>query len=128
MNRATTNGIEAWEDEGGAAALAPKANETTLSGTASQVVWAERIKVQVNADFDRVAASFRAVASKQGDKRADTDAIIAILEEKRTQVMSRQEAGYFIHDWQEITDQVRQMIFHDSRYQAIRDRTLALRL
>ena len=34
--------------------------------------------------------------------------------------MSRTEAGYFIHDWQEIRDQVRQMIFHDPRYQAIK--------
>jgi chaperonin GroES len=30
------------------------------------------------------------------------------------------EAGYFIHDWQEISDQVRQMIFHDVRYQRIK--------
>lgn len=36
--------------------------------------------------------------------------------------MRRGEAGYFIHDWQEITDQVRRMIFRDVRYTAIRER------
>jgi hypothetical protein len=38
---------------------------------------------------------------------SDTEAIIAILEDKRAEVMSREEAGYFVHDWQEISDQVR---------------------
>jgi chaperonin GroES len=92
-----------------------------LSGSPSQVEWAQRIRVLVNADFDRVARSFQLVALKQsGRKRADTALILAILEEKRATVMSRSEAGYFIHDWQEISDQVRKMIAQDSRYQAIR--------
>jgi hypothetical protein len=87
------------------------------------VEWAERIKLKVNDEFDRVAASFRSVANKQADgKRADTLAVIAILEDKRAEVLSNRRAGYFIHDWQEITDQVRQMIFHDPRYQEIRKR------
>jgi hypothetical protein len=34
--------------------------------------------------------------------------------------MSKQEAGYFIRDWQEIGDQVRQLIFGDERYLAIK--------
>jgi hypothetical protein len=41
---------------------------------------------------------------------ADTEAVIAILEDKRAQVMSSEQAGYFIHDWQEISDQLRQDI------------------
>ena len=51
--------------------------------------------------------------------------VIAILEEKRAEVMSREQAGYFIHDWQEISDQVRQMILHDDRYQAIKSNRAA---
>jgi hypothetical protein len=47
-----------------------------------------------------------------------TQAILAILEEKRAEVMAREQAGYFIHDWQELTDQVRKMIAQDSRYPA----------
>ena len=35
--------------------------------------------------------------------------------------MRNETAGYFIHDWQDINDQVRQMIFSDLRYQAIRN-------
>jgi hypothetical protein len=120
--------IEAWEGEGGAAPAPLRFSEAPLSGTTSQVEWAERIKRQVNAEFDRVAASFGWIAGKQGDdKRADTEAVIAILEEKRTEVMSRRDAGYFIHDWQEIGDQVRQMIFHDPRYQAIKSNRPARR-
>ena len=92
-----------------------------MTGTASQLEWARRIRRQVNAEFDRVAEVFRSVARKQSEsKRAETEAVIAILEDKRAEVMSRQQAGYFIHDWQEIGDQVRQMIFRDARYQAIK--------
>lgn len=99
-----------------------------LRGTESQVEWAERIKRQVNDEFDRVARSFRSVAIKQNDtERADTEAILAILQDKRAEVMRRTEAGYFIHDWQEIRDQVRLMIFHDARYQAIKARKVARR-
>ncbi len=114
-----SNQMEAWEGEEGA----PVPSDTfaaPLSGTANQVEWAERIRRQVNAEFDRVAASFRSVARKQSsDKRADTEKILAILEDNRAAAMSKLEAGYFIRDWQEISDQVRQMIGRDSRYQAI---------
>ncbi|MDA0207361.1 MAG: hypothetical protein O3A53_16105 [Acidobacteria bacterium] len=100
-----------------------------LSGTANQIEWAERIRRRVNDEFDRVAATFCAVAAKQdAEAQADTQAIIEILEEKRTEVMRRDQAGYFIHDWQEITDQVRQMIFHDVRFAPIRERQSARRL
>jgi hypothetical protein len=93
-----------------------------LSGTPSQVEWADRIKRRVNAEFDRVAASFRSVASKQNNgKRANTESILAILEDKRSEVMGQESAGYFIRDWREISDQVRQMIFLDPRYQAIKN-------
>ena len=123
-NRSSASDIEAWEGEGGAAPL--RFSDVPMSGTTSQVEWAERIRRQVNAEFDRVAASFASVAAKQGaGKRADTEAVIAILEEKRNEVMSSRDAGYFIHDWQEIGDQVRQMIFHDPRYQAIKSNRLA---
>jgi hypothetical protein len=126
-NGAIAGGIEDWEGEGGAT-QAPFCASAASMSTASQAAWAERIQHRVNAEFDRVAASFRSVAGKQGDdKRVDTEVIIAVLEDKRAEVMSRKDAGYFIHDWQEIGDQVRQLIFHDPRYQAIRVNRLARR-
>jgi predicted lactoylglutathione lyase len=92
-----------------------------MTGTPSQTEWAERIKAQVGGEFDRVAASFRSVAEKQiENKRIDTEAIISILEEKRAEVMAKTQAGYFIQEWQEISDQVRKMILADARYQAIK--------
>jgi hypothetical protein len=92
-----------------------------LLGTASQIEWAESIRARVNEEFDRVATSFRSITHRQhARKRSETEAIIAILEDKRDEVLSREQAGYFIRDWLEISDQVRQMIGQDSRYRAIK--------
>lgn len=92
-----------------------------MTGTPNQVEWAGRIRVQVDAEFDRVASAFRAVEGKQSQaRRADTEAILAILEEKRRAVMSRDAAGYYIREWQEMSDRVRRMIFDDPRYQQIK--------
>ena len=129
MNACMARDIDTWEDEGGATCKTLLPSAASLLGSVSQIEWAERIKRYVNAEFDRVAASFRSIAGKQANgKRAGTEVIIAILEDKRTKVMSRQEAGYFIHEWQEINDQVRQMIFHDARYQAIKSNRPVSRL
>ena len=121
MSRSTARELETWEDDGGAARPSPSVSTASMTGTASQIEWARRIKRQVNDEFDRVAALLRSVARKQSEaKRAETEAVVGILEDKRAEVMSKQQAGYFIHDWQEIGDQVRQMIFRDTRYQAIK--------
>lgn len=54
-----------------------------MTGTASQIEWAEQIRPRVDAEFDRVAKAFQAVAERQSDEdRTDTRAIVAILEEK----------------------------------------------
>jgi len=92
-----------------------------MTGTANQIEWAEQIKARVGAEFDRVANALDSVAGKQaGQKRTDTQAVIAILKDQRAGVMARDDAGYFILEWQELRDQVRQMIAKDSRYQAIK--------
>jgi hypothetical protein len=85
-----------------------------MTGTASQIEWAEQIKPRVNAEFDRVAAAFRQAGAKH------SGAAIVILEDKRAEVMSNPRAGYFIREWQEITDQVQRMILQDPRYQQIK--------
>jgi hypothetical protein len=121
MTTAAQSGIEVWEGEGGATSATPSTTAVALTGTAAQIAWAERIRHLVDADFSRVASAFRAVAEKQAAaKRAETTSILAILEAIRCQVMSREQAGYFIHDWQDIGDQVRQLIFKDPLYQEIR--------
>ncbi|MEO7649980.1 MAG: hypothetical protein ABIZ80_05900 [Bryobacteraceae bacterium] len=85
-----------------------------------QLEWAAEIKPRVGADFDRVAKAFEATAAKQtGPDREDTLAVLAILAEKRAEVMAIDQAGYFIRDWQELGDQVRQMIAQDPRFKAI---------
>jgi len=46
--------------------------------------------------------------------------MIAIPEDKRAEVIGHEEAGYFIHDWQGMRDQVRQIIMKDNRNKAIK--------
>lgn len=90
-----------------------------MIGTTNQVDWAEQIKVRVSAEFDRVARALASATGKEKD-RIDALAVIAILEEKRAAVMEKDDAGYFIHDWQDLGDQVRRLILQDPRYKAIR--------
>src|SRR3954447_13167233 len=94
-----------------------------MTGTPSQVEWAERIKVTVGLEFERVPTSLSALSGGQtAAARTATVDVLAILEEKRAAVMSREDAGYFIRNWQELSDQVRKMIVDDPRYKAIRAR------
>jgi hypothetical protein len=128
--------IGTWEGEGGGLrqtaqeAIVPEfefvralafAAPKKMIGTANQVDWAEWIKRQVNGEFGRVSKALKSAACQQAEqKRMETLSLIAILEEKWAEVMAKDHAGYFIHEWQELRDQVRQMIIQDSRYQAIR--------
>jgi hypothetical protein len=104
--------IAAWEDDGGAL----KPVMLHLVGTENQMVWAEQIRANANAEFDRVAAALEAVALLQREpNQSRTRMFIAVLEEQRSSVMARSDAGYFIREWQELRDQVRLLIAHDPR-------------
>lgn len=103
-------------------------NETNLLGTPNQIEWAEQIRVTVAQEFDRVAKAFHAQARIQtGEKQSETRTILAILEQKRAETMANRQAGYYIRHWQELSDQVRQMIAADPRFQTVRDRRAARR-
>jgi len=92
-----------------------------MTGTPNQIELATQIKSRIDADFDRVAAALRAAAElRSEDFRAETAAVIAILEEKRAEVLGKDRAGEFIRDWQELSGRVAQLIATDPRYQAIR--------
>jgi hypothetical protein len=113
--------LESWEDEGGAERSIPVAANHELTGTINQVDWAEQIRTQVNAEFDRVAKALELAARKRAEQdRADIRLMIAILEDKRAEVMANDRAGYFIHDWQELRGQVRELIAEDPRYHTIK--------
>jgi hypothetical protein len=123
MQEFTASALEKWEDEGGATRQAGSdtAAPVALTGTANQIEWAEQIKERVGREFDRVADAMKSVAARQVDRdRTDTDAVVAILEEKRFEVMAKDRAGYFITDWQELDGQVRQMVVEDPRYGQIK--------
>jgi hypothetical protein len=76
---------------------------------------------QLDREFDRVAASLRSIATRQQrHRRADTEAIIAILEEKRAEVMRGEQLRLVIHDGRSFGDQIRELILADARYEAIR--------
>ncbi len=65
MNASLGGSIEAWEGEGGAIPAAPSTLTVPLRGSEAQVEWAERIRLQVDAEFDRVASAFRVVSRRQ---------------------------------------------------------------
>ena len=110
--------ISSWEGEGGSVS---DPTENKMTGTENQILWATQIRTRVDAEFDRVAAVLRASAARQSShNRTNTEAMIGILEEKRAEVMANPEAGYFIHDWQELSDQVRRMLVNDKRYTALK--------
>jgi hypothetical protein len=92
-----------------------------MTGSESQIEWAQQIKARASLEFDRVAQALQATATGQSEpERTRTWALIGILEEKRAEVMAREEAGYFIVEWQELREQVRQLIAKDPRYRDIR--------
>jgi|SRR5579863_542060 len=102
--------------------------EIELTGTPSQVEWAERIRLTVTREFDRVAKAFQAqITIQTGEKQAETRTILEILEQKRAETMAIPTSGYFIREWQELGDQVRQMIAKDPRYHFIRDQRVKRR-
>ena len=91
-----------------------------LTGTQNQVAWAEQIRSSVHTEFDRVASALEARGGTQSERqRSNTADMIGILEEKRAEVMAKEDAGYFIREWQELRDQVRLMVIQDPRFKAL---------
>ena len=139
MEDLTTDVLGEWESEGGAttrlddfAHLATPgfgpniAAKLILVGTPNQIEWAEQIRGRVGKEFDRVGMIMNSVVAKQvGWDQTDTLRLVTILEEKRREVMANDRAGYFIHNWQELSDQVREMIVKDPRYGKIMARQAA---
>lgn len=83
---------EGWEDAGGAMLPAEK----PLVGTVNQVAWAEQISANVRAEFDRVVKALESREPSQTEQhQAETRALIAILEDKRGEVMASDQAGLF---------------------------------
>lgn len=96
------------------------AAQIEFTGTSSQIEWATLIRPRVDAEFERVARVLTEVASHQTlARRKDTEAILAILEEKRQEVLAHTEAGYYIRHWQELGGQVRALLAKDPRFQTI---------
>ena len=110
--------IAAWEGEGGCASRMPAAH---MIGTPNEIAWAVQIKSQVEAEFDRVRKVLEYAAAKESPENVtDIQAIIRILEDKRAEVMTNEQAVYFIHDWQDPGRMVPRLVIRDSRYEAIK--------
>lgn len=84
-----------------------------LTGTPNQIELAEQIRPLVEAEFRRVETALE--GARETPRRL---AVLAILEEKRAEVMAHQSAGYFIGAWRELNDQVRLLVTSDPRYPA----------
>jgi hypothetical protein len=116
--------ISAWEGEGGSSSRAPAGH---MIGTLGQIAWAIQIKSQVEAEFNRVREVLEHAAARGATENvADIQAIIRILEDKRAEVMENEQAGYFIHDWQDPRDLVSRLVIGDPRYEEIKARQMKL--
>ena len=114
--------ISAWEGEGGSSAGMPAGH---MIGTLSQIAWAIQIKSQLEAEFDRVREALEYAAAKRSPEDVtDIKAIMRILEDKRAEVMENEQAGYFIHDWQNPKDLVSRLVVGDPRYEEIKARQM----
>jgi hypothetical protein len=112
------NPVPEWDNDGGSTCAVAVYR---MIGTVNQIAWAVQIKSQVDAEFDRVRKVLEHAMKKQPPTDiADLESIIRILEEKRAEVMGNERAGYFIHTWQELRNQVSRMIVEDPKYQAIK--------
>ena len=91
-----------------------------MIGKRDQVKRAEQIKIRINTEFDRIARALASAAARQtGLERMDTEAVIVILEDKRTEIMAKSQASYFINNWRELSHDVRELIAQDPAYRAI---------
>ena len=116
--------ISTWEGEGGSSSRMPAGH---MIGTPNQIAWAIQIKSQVEAEFDRVRQVLEHAAARRSPENVtDIQAIIRILEDKRAEVMEDEQAGYFIHDWQDPKDLVSRLVIRDPRYEEIRARQMKL--
>jgi hypothetical protein len=113
--------IQSWEGEGGATLPEPpKAPVDETVGNPSEIEQAKQIKRRVHAEFDRVAGVIRSRTQDRSEhSKVVTEVLIAILESKRWEITRREDASYFIHNWQEIGDQVWCMILSDERYRIV---------
>jgi hypothetical protein len=94
-----------------------------MNGNVDQVKMAEQIKERINAEFDRLAQALATSAAKQSEQdRVDIEDVIVILEEKRSEIMAKGQADYFINNWREVNDRVRSLIVQDTRYRDINTR------
>ena len=94
-----------------------------MIGNEDQIERAEKIKVRLNNEFDRIATALASSAAKQtGQDKSDVEAVIVILEEKRAEILSKGQADYYINNWRELNDRVRILISQDVRYLAINTR------
>jgi hypothetical protein len=89
-----------------------------MIGKVNQVKQAEQVKARINTEFDRIARALVSAAAKQaGQDRTDTETVLVILEDKRIEVMEKDQASYFLNNWRELSEEVREKIVQDSRYQ-----------
>jgi hypothetical protein len=116
--------IAVWESEGGV--CAGTVFHPALMGTRSEIEWAEGIRRILNSKFNSVARTLRSAASnKSVEKRKYVEEVIRILEEKRTEVMAREEARIFIGEWKQFGGRVRRMIYQDKRYLLLKAKATA---
>jgi hypothetical protein len=103
-------------------------NHVVLRGAADQISWAREIRARVSAEFDRVRSSIEAGSNKfRALDRTETATLLTLIEEHRAAVFSRDQADYFIAEWQNPADRLQRVFNGDERWRAISDARAARR-
>lgn len=91
-----------------------------LNGLASQVIWANQIREQISAGFERLVISIASGVNRyKGLEAAETTTLLDVVEEHRLRVLSVTDAQYFLDHWQDPVDRVQRLVHGDERWKAI---------
>ena len=91
-----------------------------LTGPATQLLWADQIRQQVEISFDRLTSAILAGTSRYKSlEPAEVTSLLSVVSEHRNRILSVTEASYFLDHWQEPVDRVQRLIHADLRWQTI---------
>jgi hypothetical protein len=118
-------------DSGGSSSGVPASADGTdalLHGPDDEVSWAREIRGRVKNEFDRVRRSIEAGSNKyRALDRSETATLLALIDELRASVLSADQAGYFIAEWNNPADRLQRLLHGDARWKAINDARAARR-
>lgn len=91
-----------------------------LIGHTSQIAWANQIRSQISASFDRLVIAIESGNNRyRGLDAAEITALLEMVETHRAAILSIPDAQHFLDHWQDPVDRVQRLIHGDERWKGI---------